>query len=187
MKYNIYISQFKKEQREEMVNAITSLGGIHNKHLQSTTNILICKNIHSKSYKSASILECEILLKNWLIDSMKNKKFISFDNYRLGIFEGLKVKLHGIKDKEDERELQEIFERYGGEITKNTKGEFFDIIFTSEEVFSKERLFLNEYKVPILSVEWLKLCLLEEKFLNTKVYDLRKRELKISRKCKFSI
>lgn len=118
---------------------------------------------------------------------MKNKKFISFDNYRLGIFEGLKVKLHGIKDKEDERELQEIFERYGGEITKNTKGEFFDIIFTSEEVFSKERLFLNEYKVPILSVEWLKLCLLEEKFLNTKVYDLRKRELKISRKCKFSI
>lgn len=108
MKYKIHLSGFSQQEKNTYSKEIKDLEGSFHPNMLTYTNILLCKSVLCTKYKIAQILKCKILHISWLKESTKEKKFLPLEQFRLKIFQGIKVGILGF-GCEDFNELVKNF------------------------------------------------------------------------------
>lgn len=108
MKYKIHLSGFKQEEKAKYSKLIKDLDGVFHPNMLTFTNVLVCKTVLCKKYKTAQILRCKILNEEWLKVSIEKEEFQPIDGFKLKIFEGVKVGILGF-GCEDYKEMVSFF------------------------------------------------------------------------------
>ena len=100
LKIKIHLSQFSSADKEKYKAEVTKLGGTYLDNMLTYTNVLVCKTVLNQKYQIAQVLKCHVMSEEWLKHSIHSGKFISFDEMKLGIFQGVRVGVLGFSKQE---------------------------------------------------------------------------------------
>src|SRR5689334_1817129 len=93
-------SKIENEEKNNLKNLIIENGGNCFKKMSNEVTHLITNQVGSEKYLTAKILDLIIVKKEWIIECIKEKKYIPIETFQLKAFEGVILSVSQLKKDE---------------------------------------------------------------------------------------
>jgi len=121
------------------------------------------------------LVNIPVVTSQWLADSFKAGQFLPPTEYLLPIFKGLTIGVLGYNNEEIS-EIKSILEKHGGEIDSSLQsvqeGKGIDLIMVKNSEIRRYESFILAHNKCVVTIEWLKNCLLSKQYLKPKKYSI---------------
>jgi len=121
------------------------------------------------------LINIPVVTSQWLVESFKQGHFLPPTNFLLPIFKGLTIGVLGY-NTEEINEIKSILEKEGGgidtSIARMQEGKGFDLIMIKNSEIKRYESFIMACDVCVVTIEWLKNCLLSKQYLKPKKYSI---------------
>jgi hypothetical protein len=156
--YKLSFEGFTEEETQKLRGVTHSLGATYFPEFKSQLSCLIVKKIGGPLSARCYIETIPVVKVQWLLDCSKQKKYLSFDDYFAGAFQGLVISCTGY-ELEERRLLKKVVEEEGGIFSKDLKrGETTHLVCAKAEG-AKYSTALLWGDVFVVNQQWIEVCL----------------------------
>ncbi|UXI16565.1 N-acetylated-alpha-linked acidic dipeptidase 2 [Sarcoptes scabiei] len=161
-KLTITTSNLSINQRESIKKKVILMSGSYDTSLHSKTSFLITDSVITRKYRAAGQLKIPILTPNYIDSCWENYQHEYFrannskivDQYRLPIFNNLKISVSGFKQQERDS-IREIVESNGGSYEAALKLNVPNVVLVLNEKKGDKYKYARLKNLPCLKLDWI--------------------------------
>lgn len=164
LNFSVSSTGFSSNTIDQIVQKVHLLGGTYEHTLNKKVGILIASKSVSQKIYSATSENIPIVRIDWIDSCFRSLFLMPPDSFSLSPFFNIKFTTTDLPSKES-RALAKIIQKLGGEFSEKFDQTTTFLIANTISTTKKFELALM-YNIPIVTTEWIKLCIRREKIVD---------------------